>query len=194
MRLALVLRLQPQLRAPSPNLHFNAAVTTAERVHSHNHVCLLCVPQLTDYDPSDPVAEKCVAQNYNMAWDFRGWLTEGMPSQMKPKYWHNQKLRRSGRYANRGGFKKKMRDLYMVSNWDDFFHPDNENGLLAFLCIANACVHMLTTESKDAVTTAIEIPRVHMYAIVLCAAPSPTRNEFVCCCCSSCFASWISEH
>ena len=39
MRLALVLRLQPQLRVPSPNLHPNAAVTTAERVHSHNHVC-----------------------------------------------------------------------------------------------------------------------------------------------------------
>jgi hypothetical protein len=33
----------------------------------------------------------------------------------------------------------------MVSNWDDFFHPDNKNGLLAFLCIANVHMHMLTT-------------------------------------------------
>ena len=39
----------------------------------------------------------------------------------------------------------------------------------------SACVHMLTTESKDAVTTAIEIPRVHMYASV-CVLP-PLRLE-----------------
>ena len=39
MRLARVLQLQPQSLAPCPNLHFNAAVTTAARVHSYNHVC-----------------------------------------------------------------------------------------------------------------------------------------------------------
>ena len=39
MRLARVLQLQPQSLAPCPNLHFNAAVTTAARVHSYSHVC-----------------------------------------------------------------------------------------------------------------------------------------------------------
>ena len=80
-----------------------------------------------------------------------------------------------GIYKNRGGFQARKNKIWLASHWDDFFHPDNEDGPLAFLCIAHVCTCMLTTESKDAVTTAIEIPRVHMHASVCVLPPSPTR-------------------
>ena len=91
------------------------------------------VPQNTDYDPNDQAAEKIFAKDNKVGWVFRGHLTR-TPGHAKPKWFGNQKVRKSGRFANRGGFRKKKQNLHMVSNWDDFFHPDNTNGLLAFLC------------------------------------------------------------
>ena len=150
--------------------------------------CSLFVPQEGDYNADDDQEEMAYAKKHNVSWCMRGPLaSEGK------KFWKNQRMRPNGRFANRGGFRQKQKDVFKASGRDPFFHPQSLNGLLVFLCIANVCTCMLTTESKDAVTTAIEIPRVHMHASVLCAVPSPTRNECVCCC-SSCFASWLSEH
>ena len=55
------------------------------------------------------------------------------------KYWGNQKIRASGRHANRGGFADRKKNIWLASNWDPFFHPDNLDGPLAFVCIAHVC-------------------------------------------------------
>ena len=75
----------------------------------------------------------------------------------------------SGRYGNRGGFQNRKKNIWLASKWDPYFHPGNEDGPLAFLCIAHVCTCSALNQ-KDAVTTAIEIPRVHMYASV-CVLP-----------------------
>ena len=144
MRLALVLRLQPQLRAPSPNLHLNVAVKTAELLHSHNHDCharSASRMQETDYNANDEEGEKEFAKKNNVGWCMRGPLLAE-----RKRFWRGQKIRPSGRAANRGGFRRKQKDLFKVSNHDHFFHPKNLNGLLAFLCIANVRTCMLTIE------------------------------------------------
>ena len=62
-----------------------------------------------------------------------------MPSHEVPKYRGNQKIRANGRAANRGGFADRKTNIWLASDWDPYFHPDNEDGPLAFLCIAHVC-------------------------------------------------------
>ena len=73
------------------------------------------------YDP-DNLWESEVAKDLQLPWDLRG-PRDGRPS------WKGQALRpSSGRYANRGGWKKRVMKVYRASGRDEYYSLANPNG------------------------------------------------------------------
>ena len=78
--------------------------------------------QNTAYDADAP-NEAVQSALLELPWDLRG------PTDGRPK-WKGQKMRPSGRYANRGGFSKRAKRVYVVSGKNWKFHKANKNGPL----------------------------------------------------------------
>ena len=85
--------------------------------------------QNTSYDP-DAEDEPVVAALLELPYDLRG------PSDGRP-LWHGQRLRLSGRYANRGGFRRRAKDVFVASGYEWFFNLRNPAGRLYFMQCAS---------------------------------------------------------
>ena len=89
------------------------------------------------YDPSSPQATE-MAREADMSWDFRGHAIsrEEYEGRDGPIYYGNQKLRPDGRYANSGGFLKRIKLVHRASQFDWKFCPRNRHGS-SYACISS---------------------------------------------------------
>lgn len=98
-------------------------------------VCLLvCVSPYQEkaYDP-DGEWESDVAKELQLPWDLRGPV-DGRPVWKKQAYRPN-----TGRYANRGGWAKRVATIYKASGRDVWFSSKNPYGPL-IVCKQHSCV------------------------------------------------------
>jgi len=107
------------------------------------HLCM----QSGKYDGGgDAATESAQAAAAGLSWYVRG------PTDDRPE-WRGQKRRPNGRYANKGGFRKRVAEVYRASGQNWFYSLNNEEGPCACMhipyiytpdcepCFQQGCIH-----------------------------------------------------
>ena len=80
-----------------------------------------------------------MAYESDMPWDMRGPAISWEEAQQRDggaHYYGNQKQRPDGRFANSGGFKKRIKLVHRASQFDWQFSPKNKKGP-SYACISS---------------------------------------------------------
>ena len=83
-----------------------------------------CYTQAGRYDPhASKEIEVAQAKELGLPWDLRG-----PPKGSQVQYFHGQKRRPDGRYANPGGWKDKVKEIWAASGWHWYYDLKNKKG------------------------------------------------------------------